>query len=86
MEPVNGSTFLLHWVHVLGRHIDIFISPVASEVGLYAIPTGDFLYAFTQALGVRYDNVPFGLGFSGRELDTSSVLGAGTITPLTGNL
>ena len=43
LGPVNNSTLLLHWVLVLRRHQGIFNSPVASEVGLYAILTVDFL-------------------------------------------
>ena len=46
LEPVDGPTFLLHWVLVLGRYQDILNGPVTSEVGLYAILTANLLYAF----------------------------------------
>ena len=81
LEPVNGLTFLLHWVLVLGRHQRYFNSLVVSDMGLYAILTADFLYAFLEALGVRYHNVPFGLGFTGGGLSASGVLAVGTLTP-----
>ena len=54
-------------------------------MGLYAILTAD-LDAFTETLGVRYDNVTFGLGFSSGGLRTSSVLVVGIVTTLTGKL
>ena len=74
LQPVDGPTFLLHWVLFLGRHQNILNSPAASELDLYAITSADFLYAFTWALGVRYDNVTLGLGFSHGGLSASGVL------------
>ena len=46
LEPVNSSTLFLHWVLVLGRDQDIFNGPIASKLGLDAILTAYFLYAF----------------------------------------
>ena len=86
LEPVDGPIFLLHWFFVLGRHQNILNGPVASEVSLYAILTADLLYTLTKALGVRYDNVTLGHGFSGGGHSTISVLDVGTVITLTGML
>ena len=83
LVPVDGPTFVFHSVLVLGRNQDVLKGSVTPKVGLYAILTAD-LDAFTWALGVRYDNVTNGLGFSSGGLSTNGVLVSGIVAPLTG--
>ena len=46
LEPIDGPTFVFHGVLILGRNQEVFIGAATLEVGLYAILTADFFYAF----------------------------------------
>ena len=63
-----------------------FDGAIALGKGLYALLNEDLFNALTQTLGVRYDNVTLGFDFIGGGLNTSIVLGIGTIASLVGQL
>ena len=85
MEPVDGPTFVFHWVLVLGNQGG-FNGAITFEVGLYAIPTTDLFDAFVQTLGVGYDYMTLCFDFTGGGLGACRALVVSLITNLTGQL
>ena len=57
---INGSTFLIKGVFILGWHKDVLYCSVSFEVGLDATFITNVLEAFPQAPHVWHDYVPFG--------------------------